>query len=36
VDRRQKLVDSARELIAERGFEGLRTRDVVDAVGSRA
>jgi AcrR family transcriptional regulator len=33
VDRRQDLIDSARELIAERGFEGLRTREVADRVG---
>lgn len=32
-DRRQSLVDAARELIAERGFEGLRTREVADRVG---
>jgi AcrR family transcriptional regulator len=31
--RRQELVTAAFNLIAERGFEGLRTRDVADAVG---
>ena len=33
LDRRKHLVDAARELIAERGFEGLRTREVADRVG---
>lgn len=32
-DRRQALIDAARALIAERGFEGLRTRDVAERVG---
>jgi AcrR family transcriptional regulator len=31
--RRQELVGAAFDLIAEHGFEGLRTRDVADAVG---
>jgi len=31
--RRQELVEAAFELIAEHGFEGLRTRDVANAVG---
>ncbi|HYS21629.1 MAG TPA: TetR/AcrR family transcriptional regulator [Gemmatimonadales bacterium] len=31
--RREELVLAAYELIAERGFEGLRTRDVADRVG---
>lgn len=31
--RRQELVRAAFKLIAEHGFEGLRTRDVADAVG---
>src|SRR3979411_3362779 len=31
--RRDELVLAAFNLIAERGFEGLRTRDVADAVG---
>src|SRR5262252_9370771 len=33
VDRRQSLIAAARTLIAERGFEGLRTRDVAQRVG---
>jgi len=33
VDRRQSLIAAARALIAERGFEGLRTRDVAQRVG---
>jgi AcrR family transcriptional regulator len=33
LDRRQTLIDAARDLIAERGFEGLRTRDVAERVG---
>src|SRR5215471_17137196 len=33
LDRRQSLVDAARTLIAERGFEGLRTREVAERVG---
>ena len=32
-DRHQSLVDAAREIIAERGFEGLRTREVAERVG---
>ena len=32
-DRRQALVEVAFHAIAERGFEGLRTRDVADAAG---
>jgi AcrR family transcriptional regulator len=33
LDRRGALIAAARELIAERGFEGLRTRDVARRVG---
>jgi AcrR family transcriptional regulator len=32
-DRRRALIAAARDLIAERGFEGLRTRDVAQRVG---
>lgn len=31
--RRQSIADAARSLIAERGFEGLRTRDIAERVG---
>ena len=31
--RRQTIADAARALIAERGFEGLRTRDIAERVG---
>lgn len=32
-DRRTAIADAARQLIAEKGFEGLRTRDIADRVG---
>ena len=32
-NRKQDIADAARYLIAERGFEGLRTRDIADRVG---
>lgn len=32
-DRRQEIAAAARALIAERGFEGLRTRDIAERVG---
>jgi AcrR family transcriptional regulator len=32
-DRRQAIAMAARALIAEKGFEGLRTRDIADRVG---
>jgi AcrR family transcriptional regulator len=32
-DRRQAIAQAARALIAEKGFEGLRTRDIADRVG---
>lgn len=32
-DRRDELIAAARAVIAERGFEGLRTRDVAERVG---
>ena len=32
-DRRRQIVETAFETIAEKGFEGLRTRDVADRVG---
>jgi AcrR family transcriptional regulator len=32
-DRRQAIAAAARALIAEKGFEGLRTRDIADRVG---
>ncbi|RST87451.1 TetR/AcrR family transcriptional regulator [Aquibium carbonis] len=32
-DRQKAIADAARVLIAERGFEGLRTRDIADRVG---
>ena len=33
VDRRLEIAAAARSLIAERGFEGLRTRDIAERVG---
>ncbi len=32
-DRRREIAAAARSLIAERGFEGLRTRDIAARVG---
>lgn len=32
-DRRQAIAIAARKIIAEKGFEGLRTRDIADRVG---
>ena len=32
-DRRRQIASAARKLIAEKGFEGLRTREIADAVG---
>jgi AcrR family transcriptional regulator len=32
-DRRTAIAEAARELIVEKGFEGLRTRDIADRVG---
>ncbi|MCB2021863.1 MAG: TetR/AcrR family transcriptional regulator, partial [Burkholderiaceae bacterium] len=32
-DRQRAIADAARALIAERGFEGLRTRDIAERVG---
>ncbi len=32
-NRKQDIADAARSLIAERGFEGLRTRDIANKVG---
>ena len=31
--RRREIAAAARSLVAERGFEGLRTRDIADRVG---